>query len=170
MKRWGMLLGTVAAGVLALLLLPHVHAADDKGASDLAFDVGLKEAQRAVEASLAKAKAMGLAMNIAVVGRGGHLKAFARMDGALLGSVDISIRKANTAVLFKLPTRVLGEASQPGAPLYGIEHSNDGLVTFGGGFPIKNSGGDVIGAIGVSGSSVENDEVVAQAGIDQLKP
>jgi uncharacterized protein GlcG (DUF336 family) len=98
-------------------------------------------------------------MNIAVVGVSGNLIAFAREDGAWLGSIDIAIRKAKTARFFDMPTEKLGALSQPGGPLYGIEHSNDGLITFAGGIPI---GG--VGAIGVSGSSIENDKLVAKEG------
>src|SRR3954453_22459882 len=103
-------------------------------------------------------------MNIAVVDAGANLVAFGRMDGAWLGSVDISIRKAKTARFFDMPTGDIGALSQPGGPLYNIEHSNGGLITFPGGLPIKNGNGEIIGAIGVSGSSVEDDHAVAQAG------
>jgi uncharacterized protein GlcG (DUF336 family) len=89
------------------------------------------------------------------------------MDGAWLGSVDISIRKAKTARYFDMPTGEIGKLSQPGGSLFNIEHSNGGLITFPGGIPILN-GNEVIGAIGVSGSSVENDHTVAQAGVDAL--
>src|SRR5262249_19878654 len=100
---------------------------------------------------------------IAVVDAGAHLKGFVRMDGAFLGSIDITIRKARTARLFDIETGSLGELSQPG-PLYNIEHSNGGLITFSGGVPIKSPNGEVTGAIGVSGSTVENDRAVALAG------
>ena len=86
------------------------------------------------------------------------------MDGAWLGSIDISIKKAKTARFFDMNTGEIGKLSQPGGPLYGIEHSNGGLITFPGGVPIKNQQGTVIGAIGVSGSTVENDHAVAMAG------
>jgi uncharacterized protein GlcG (DUF336 family) len=92
------------------------------------------------------------------------LKAFARMDGAWLGSVDISIRKARTARFFDMDTGEVGKLSQPGGSLYNIEHSNGGLITFPGGVPIRNAQGEVLGAIGVSGSIVENDDQVARAG------
>jgi uncharacterized protein GlcG (DUF336 family) len=86
------------------------------------------------------------------------------MDGAWIGSIDISIKKAKTARFFDMNTGEIGKLSQPGGPLYGIEHSNGGLITFPGGVPIKNQQGTVIGAIGVSGSTVENDHAVADAG------
>src|SRR5580765_6561206 len=107
-------------------------------------------------------------MDIAVVDAGGNLKAFARMDGAWLGSIDISIRKARTARWFDMNTGEIGKLSQPGGPLFGIEHSNGGLITFPGGVPLKDRGGDVVGAIGVSGSTVENDHAVAIAGAQAL--
>lgn len=107
-------------------------------------------------------------MDIAVVDAGANLKAFIRMDGAFLGSIDISIKKARTARLFNTATGNLGELSQPGEPLYNIEFSNDGLITFPGGIPIENKDGVIIGAIGVSGSTVEDDHEVATAGIAAL--
>jgi uncharacterized protein GlcG (DUF336 family) len=89
--------------------------------------------------------------------------AFVRMDGAWIGSVDISHKKARTAAWFTMDTAALSPLVQPGASLYNIEHSNGGLITFPGGVVIKNGGGEIIGAIGVSGSSVEDDQVVASA-------
>ena len=127
-------------------------------------DITLKQAQAALAAALAKAGQLGLAMNIAVVDAGANLKAFARMDGAWLGSIDIAIRKARTARFFDMPTGEIGKLSQPGGPLFGIEHSNGGLISVPGGVPIRGAGGAVIGAIGVSGSTVENDHAVAEAG------
>lgn len=91
------------------------------------------------------------------------------MDGAWLGSIDIAQRKARTARLFDMNTGAIGQLSQPGGPLYGIEHSNGGLISFPGGIPIINSSGAVIGAIGVSGSTVENDHAVAEAGAAAVK-
>ena len=108
-------------------------------------------------------------MDIAVVDAGGNLKAFARMDDACLGCIDIAIRKARTARLFDRPTGDLGKLSQPGGPLYAIEHSNQGLITFPGGVLIKDGEDRILGAIGVSGDTVENDKIVAQAGADALR-
>ena len=127
-------------------------------------DITLTQAQQAVDASLNKAKEMGVKMDIAVVDVGANLKAFARMDGAWLGSIDISQKKAKTARWFDMPTGDIGGLSQPGGPLYNIEHSNNGLITFPGGLPLTNNSGEVIGAIGVSGSTVEDDHAVASAG------
>lgn len=129
--------------------------------------ITLAQAEAAVKAAKQKAQELSLNMNIAVVDSGANLTAFARMDGAWLGSVDISIRKAKTARYFDMPTGELGKLSQPGGSLFNIEHANGGLITFPGGIPIL-SGSEVIGAIGVSGSTVENDHTVAQAGVAAL--
>jgi len=127
-------------------------------------DIELQHAEKAIEAAKAKAVELGARMNIAVVDAGANLKAFARMDGAWRGSIDIAIKKARTARLFDMNTGDIGMLSQPGGPLYGIEHSNGGLITFPGGVPLKNALGEIIGAIGVSGSSVDDDHLVAEAG------
>ena len=127
-------------------------------------DITLDQAHAAVEAAAKKAQEINTKMDICVVDAGGNLKAFARMDGAWLGSIDIAIKKAKTARYFDMPTGEIGKLSQPGKPLYQIEVSNGGLITFPGGVPIKNAQGTVIGAIGVSGSTVENDHTVADAG------
>ena len=132
------------------------------------MSITLEQAETAVKAAKAKAVEIGTLMNIAVVDAGANLTAFVRMDGAWLGSADISQKKARTARYFDMPTGEIGKLSQPGGSLYNIEHSNGGLITFPGGIPIKSANGDVIGAIGVSGSSVENDHTVAQAGVDAL--
>ena len=131
-------------------------------------DLTLDHARAILEAARQKSVDMGIAQNVAVVDAGANLKAFLRMDGAWLGSTDIAITKAKTARWFDMPTGDLGQISQPGGSLYGIEHSNGGLITFPGGLPLKNADGDVIGAIGVSGSTVEDDHAVAQAGVDAL--
>ncbi len=126
-------------------------------------DITLEQAKAAVKAAIETSRQIGVAMDIAVVDAGANLKAFARMDGAWLGSIDIAIKKARTARMFDMNTGEIGKLSQPGGPLFNIEHSNNGLITFPGGVPIK-SGGEVIGAIGVSGSTVEDDHRVVDAG------
>jgi uncharacterized protein GlcG (DUF336 family) len=131
-------------------------------------DIGLDQAQTAVAAALKKAEEISTLMNVTVVDAGGNLKAFARMDGAWLGSIDISAKKARTARFFDMDSGAIGELSQPGGPLYNIEVSNGGLITFPGGVPLKNASGEIIGAIGVSGSTVENDHTVAVAGASAL--
>jgi len=132
-------------------------------------DVSLATAHVALMAAMKKAEEIGTKMDIAIVDAGGNLKTFARMDGAWIGSIDISIKKARTARMFDMPTGAIGELSQPGGPLFNIEHSNGGLITFPGGVPLKNADGEVIGAIGVSGSTVEDDHTVAQAGADAIQ-
>jgi uncharacterized protein GlcG (DUF336 family) len=128
------------------------------------MNISLEQAEKAVAAAKVKAVELGTKMNISIVDAGANILAFARMDGAWLGSADISLKKAKTARFFDMNTGVIGSLSQPGGALYNIEHSNGGLISFPGGVPIKNANGDVIGAIGVSGSSVENDHAVAEAG------
>ena len=127
-------------------------------------DISLEQARTAVTVAVEESKQRDVRMNIAVVDVGANLKAFARMDNAWLGSIDIAIKKARTARFFDMNTGEIGELSQPGESLYNIEHSNDGLITFPGGVPIKNASGEIIGAIGVSGSTVENDHDVAEVG------
>ena len=131
-------------------------------------DIDLDQAQNVVAAALKKAEEISTLMNVAVVDAGGNLKAFVRMDGAWLGSIDISAKKARTARFFDMESGAIGELSQPGGPLYNIEVSNGGLITFPGGVPLKNPGGEIVGAIGVSGSTVENDHAVAVAGASAL--
>ncbi len=121
-----------------------------------------------MKAAYEKAKELGVKMNIAVVDAGANLKAFVRMEDAWLGSIDISIKKAKTARFFDMPTGEIGKLSQPGKSLYQIEVSNGGLITFPGGVPLKNSGGAIVGAIGVSGSTVDDDHAVAEAGAAAL--
>jgi len=123
----------------------------------------------AVQAAVEESKRLNVKMNIAIVDVGANLVYFVRMDKSYLGSVDISIRKAKTSVMFQRPTGDLGKISQPGSPVYGIEHSNQGIITFPGGIPIYDNQGELMGGIGVSGSSVENDHKVAEAGIEAIK-
>ena len=126
--------------------------------------LNLAGAEKIIAAAKGKAAGLGVKANIAVVDDGGHLLAFARMDGAWLGSIDIAVKKARTARMFDMNTGEIGKLSQPGGPLYNIEVSNGGLITFPGGIPLQDSNGAVVGAIGVSGSTVENDHAVAAAG------
>jgi uncharacterized protein GlcG (DUF336 family) len=132
------------------------------------MNITLEQAEAAIKAAKAKATELKLLMNICIVDSGANLVAFARMDGAWLGSVDISMKKAKTSAWFFMNSGDLGSLSQPGGALYNIEHSNGGLITFPGGIPI-NQDNKTIGAIGVSGSTVENDFIVAQAGADAVK-
>jgi uncharacterized protein GlcG (DUF336 family) len=133
------------------------------------MNITLAQAEAAVAAAKQKATELNTRMDISIVDAGSNLVAFARMDGAWIGSVDISFKKAKTAAWFLMDTAALSPLVQPGQPLFNIEHSNGGLITFPGGVVIKNAAGEVIGAIGVSGSSVENDHAVAAAGAAVVK-
>lgn len=124
---------------------------------------------QAVNAGLKKSNELGTKMNIAVVDRGGNLIAFAREDEAWVGSVDVSIKKAKTATFFDMETQEIGKLSQPGGSLYNIEHSNSGLITFPGGIPLTAPDGTILGGVGVSGSSVENDYAVAKEAVAGFK-
>ncbi len=129
--------------------------------------ISLPSATKVVDAAIDKAREIGQPMNIAVVDDGGHLVAFARMDGAIKASIDISIRKARTSILMNAPTGALTAIAQPGAELYGLEQTCGGLVIFGGGIPLTVDD-VVVGAIGVSAGSVEQDVSVAEAGVAAL--
>jgi uncharacterized protein GlcG (DUF336 family) len=133
------------------------------------MNISLQQAEAALLAAKEKARQLDTLMNIAIVDAGANLVAFARMDEAWLGSIDIAMRKARTARYFNMESGELGKLSQPGGQAYQIEHSNGGLITMPGGVPIRNEQGAFIGAIGASGSSVENDHLVAQAGADVVK-
>ncbi len=126
--------------------------------------MNLEDARKIISAAEAKAIEIGQPMNIAVADAGGNLVAHARMDGAWIGSIDISIKKAWTSRAFDITTKDLGENSQSGDQFFGIHASNDGKVMiFAGGIPIKK-GKKVVGSIGVSGGSGEQDHAVAEAG------
>src|SRR5690625_4813107 len=116
------------------------------------MNITLAQAEKAIAAAKDKAKAIDTKMNIAIVDAGANLVAFNRMDGAWLGSLDISIKKAKTARFFDMNSGQVGELSQPGGSLYNIEHSNDGLITFPGGITMKNKDGEIIRGNGVRGS------------------
>ena len=126
--------------------------------------ITLEDARRIIAAAEAKAKEIGQPMNVAVADAGGNLVAHIRMDNAWIGSVDISIKKAWTSRAFDITTKDLAENSQSGDQLFGIHASNNGKVMiFAGGIPLKKNG-QVVGAIGVSGGSGEQDHAVAEAG------
>ena len=111
----------------------------------------------ALAAACREALAIGVPMNIAVLDSGTNLKAFLRMDGALLGSIDIALRKAKTAALFGMRTEDVGEFCKPGGTSPGLDATNGGLVVFAGGIPLRSADGYLVGAVGVSGGSVAQD-------------
>lgn len=128
----------------------------------------LDDAKRMLAAGEAKAATLGIAYNIAIVDAGGHLIAFIRQDEALIGSIDLAIDKAVTARIFDKTTSALAALSLPGKPLFGIQESNEGkVVIFGGGVPVRD-GGSIIGAVGASAGTVEQDIAVAEAAIAAL--
>ena len=127
--------------------------------------ITLDDARRIIAAAESKAKQLGQPMNIAVADAGGNLIAHVRMDEAWIGSIDIAIKKAFTSRAFDISTRELAKFSQSGGQFFGIDASNDGRVMiFAGGVPLKHAG-KVVGAIGVSGGSGEQDQAVAEAGV-----
>jgi uncharacterized protein GlcG (DUF336 family) len=126
--------------------------------------ITLDEARQIIAAAERRAKEIRQPMNIAIVDAGGHLISHARMDGAWIGSIDISIKKAFTSRAFDISTRDLARLAQPGGEFFGIHASNGGaIMIFAGGIPLRRDG-KVVGAIGVSGGSGEQDQTVAEAG------
>jgi uncharacterized protein GlcG (DUF336 family) len=126
--------------------------------------VTLADARKVIAAAEKKAQEIKQPMNVAVVDEGGNLVSHVRMDGAWIGSIDISINKAFTSRAFDITTKDLGTNSQPGDQFFGIHVSNHGrIMIFAGGIPLKR-GGKVVGAIGVSGGTGEQDQTVAEAG------
>src|SRR5262245_25760074 len=123
------------------------------------------QAHHILAAGEAKAVALGVRVNIALLDSGAHLKSFIRMDGAVLGSIDVAMKKARTAVLFETTSEGVWEYCKPGAPAHGLELSNGGLAPFAGGITLKGRGGATLGAIGVSGGTVPQDLEIAEAAV-----
>jgi uncharacterized protein GlcG (DUF336 family) len=130
--------------------------------------ITLDLAERAVAAGREHASTLGVEVCLVVCDAAGHLKAFARMDRAWLGAIDVALRKAKTSVLFEAETQLIWEVSRPDAQAHGLESSNDGLITFAGGIPLRSAAGAVLGAIGVSGGQVAQDYAVAKAAVKAL--
>ena len=128
-----------------------------------------ERADALTKAAKAKAAAIGIAVSIVVLDSGGNLKALSRMDGAWLGSIDVAIKKARTSVLFEMETQQVWEVCKPEAQAHGLELTNDGLVTFAGGIPLKAANGHLLGAIGVSGGQVAQDFEIAHAALKALE-
>lgn len=150
--------------IIQLLMGMNAWAGQDASKLYLPGDITQEQTHQVMSAAIKKAVDNKLLMNIAIVDAGGNLKAFMRMDGAFLASIDIAIKKAKTARSLNMSTYELSKLAQPGQELYGIEVTNGGMAIFGGGELIKNKDGLIIGAIGVSGGSVAEDMSVAQAG------
>lgn len=147
-----------------LLILINTGGVFAQTATDISHEAALKSILAAKE----KAEQLDVLVNIAVVDAGANLKAFIRMDDSFLGSIDVAIKKAKTSRYFDIDTGDLGKLTQPGGIIYNIELSNDGLVTFPGGVPIKNENGKIIGAIGVSGGTIEQDHDIASVGANAI--
>lgn len=132
------------------------------------MNINLDEAMEVIALARKKAEEIGVPMVMAVTDAGGNLVALQRMDGALLVSVDVAINKAYTAVAVKLATQDLAGPAQPGQPLFGIHNADGGrIVIFGGGVPLRR-GDTIVGGIGVSGGSVEEDVTCAEAAVDRF--
>lgn len=130
--------------------------------------ISLEDARRVIDAAVAKAEEIGQPQDIAVVDAGGNLKAHVRMDTANIGSIHIAINKAYTSVAFQTQTKDLTEATRPTGDLYGLNDAHGGrLVVFPGGIPLVRDG-HVIGAVGVSTGSIQQDQAVAEAGAAAL--
>ena len=127
------------------------------------MQINERQAAAVIESGRTKALEMGVPVIIAVLDAGTNLKAFSRMDGAVLGSIDVALSKAKTSVLFECSSEDVWEYCKPGAPAPGLELSNGGLAVFAGGIPLKDDAGELIGAVGVSGGSVAQDLEIAQA-------
>lgn len=130
----------------------------------------LDTAARLAAAGQQAAAAIETPMTIAILDAGGHLLHLIRMDDAALGSIDLAQRKARTSIMFHMPSARLGELSRPDGPVYGIEWSSGGLISFGGGLPIADAEGRVLGAVGVSGGTADQDVEIAQACVRALQP
>ena len=130
--------------------------------------ITLEEARRVIDAAERKAGEIGQPEDIAVVDSGGNLKAHVRMDGAFVGSITVSINKAYTAIAFQTETANLQAATRPEGSIFGLSDAHGGrLVVFPGGIPLVRDG-EIVGAIGVSTGSVEQDQEVAEAGAAAL--
>ena len=148
--------------LLFLALICWVQSyAQDSQKLQLPGDITATQATSILQTAKQLAEAQGILINIAIVDAGANLKGFLRMDGSYLGSIDIAIKKAKTARYFNCSTGDLGKISQPGGDIYNVEFSNQGLITFPGGIPIKDKEGVIIGAIGISGGSIEQDHSIA---------
>ncbi len=127
------------------------------------MEITLEQAQRAIHLAKRKAEEIEVPVNIVVLDTGGHLKSFVRMDNASIGSIDIALQKAKTAMLFRTNSESVGEFLKLEAAAYGLANTNGGLLGFPGGRPIRSEG-QIIGYVGVSGGAVPEDLLIATAG------
>jgi uncharacterized protein GlcG (DUF336 family) len=127
--------------------------------------LNVTQSEQMLKSAVRKATEIGVPVHIAILDAGAHLKAFLRMDGAVLGSLDVALKKARTAVLFEMNSEAVRDYLKPGAAAEGLELTNGVLVTFAGGIPIRSATGELLGAIGVSGGAVPQDFEIATAGL-----
>lgn len=127
------------------------------------MDISQALCDAVMAAAKVKASQIGVPMNVAIMDSGANLKAYMRMDGALIGSIDIALKKAKTSAIFGMNTEDVGEFCKPGGTSPGLDSTNGGLVVFAGGIPIRDEEGRLLGAVGVSGGAVAQDLEVAQA-------
>lgn len=127
------------------------------------MEINLNEARQVLQLAKAKAVQLNVNVNIAVLDMAGNLKTFERMDDAFLGTIDLALKKAKTASLFRMSSEAVGEFLKPEAGTYGMVNTNGGLVGFAGGLPIIKDN-EIIGYIGVSGGAVSEDLAIATAG------
>lgn len=127
------------------------------------MNISLQQAQQVLQLAVLKAETIKVPVNIVVLDTTGYLKSFARMDNAVLGSIDIALQKAKTSMLFCMDSEAVGEFLKPAAAAYGLENTNGGLLGFAGGKPILHNG-EIVGYIGVSGGAIVQDAEIATAG------
>lgn len=127
--------------------------------------IGHSEAKKITSNAISSAKDIGVPVSVTILDQGGNLVSFMRMQDSVLGSIDISQRKAKTAVFFGIPSENIGKLSSDG-PFRSIEHTDGGLITFAGGIPIYNKDGVLLGAIGISGGTIDEDRQIAKKSID----
>lgn len=127
------------------------------------LEISDRLAEAVITAGRRKALELDVPVIIAILDSGAHLKAFTRMDGAVLGSIDIALKKARTAVLFNASSDAVWEYCKPGAPAHALEYTNGGLAPFAGGLPLRGAQGALLGALGVSGGAVPQDLEIAEA-------
>ncbi|CAI6335669.1 unnamed protein product [Periconia digitata] len=158
----------------SLLLLPLLSLASPNSTSPATKPltrhvISAAQAQTVIASALSQAAKLSVQQNIAVVDPSGLLVAFQRMDNAYIGSIDISMKKARTSVLFNGgPSAAYYDAVQPGGDLFGVDRTNGGLVVFGGGLPVYVDG-ELVGGVGVSGGTVEEDVSVVTAAVEGLQ-
>lgn len=151
-----------------IMVCPFREMAQQVPPFQLPGDITVDQSTTILQKAKELAESEKVLVNIAIVDAGANLKAFLRMDGSYLGSIDVAIQKAKTARYFNAPTGELGKLSQPGGDIYHIEHSNGGLITFPGGIPIKDQQGVIIGAIGISGGKIEQDHRIASLAAESI--